>query len=209
MLKFAIALLFLAATAHAQTTPVTEVNTAALTGPFDQSPGRVTYLTISSPGAFSPSSRLPQVLVHLTFWSDACQHLADLEICLTKDDSAVLDLSDLMSIALDNERLDSSFDLSGYRGMWTAHAFESDERCRDPGDLGYRLVPRSIAGTWSIADLASNGAFGDRATGLEVDEAGDIAVPDERFEAVDVSFFAPDTLAASTLAVWTVTVVSD
>jgi hypothetical protein len=203
-MRFVIAFLFAASVASAQTTPVTEVNTAALTGPFDMSPGRITYLTIHAPGAFSPSSGLPQVLVHVTFWSEACAHLADLEVCLTKDDSVVLDLRNLHSVGLDNQQLSSSFDLTGQRGAWTAHAFESDARCRDPGDLGYRLVPESITGTWSIADVATHGAFGDRAQGLEVDAAGDIAVPDERFEALDVSFLAPDSLSASTLAVWTV-----
>ena len=69
LLSFALggAIVFFFEAANAQTTPVTEVNTAALTGPFDMSPGRITYLTIHAPGAFSPSSGLPQVLVHVTF----------------------------------------------------------------------------------------------------------------------------------------------
>src|SRR5262245_49095865 len=183
----------LASSQELPTTPVTEVNTAALTGPWDETEGHLTYLTVHAPGAFSPSTQLPQILVHWTFWSDTCAHLADIEICLTKDDSAVLDLRDLASIGIDNDVLESCFDLTGHRGMGTAHAFEATERCRDPADAGYRLVPQSINGTWSIADTRTNAAFGDRAQGLEVDTAGDIAVPDERFAALDIPFLQPDT----------------
>src|SRR5678816_1396283 len=84
--------LALVSTAQAQT-PVSEVLSAALVGPFDETIGRRSYITVHSPGAFSPSTQLPQIVTHWTFWSDTCLHLADFQACLTKDDSLVVDLS--------------------------------------------------------------------------------------------------------------------
>jgi hypothetical protein len=201
--------LALVGTAAAQT-PVSEVLSAALVGPFDQTEGHRTYLTVHSPGAFSESTGLPQIVAHWTFWSDTCLHLADFQTCLTKDDSVVIDPSDMGAIGMDNERLDSRFDLTGYRGLYTVHAFQADARCRDAGDLGYMLVPEAINGTWSIANTRTNAAFGDRAQSLNVrlggggEELTKIVVPDERFEALDIPFFQPDTLQNSELILLTI-----
>ena len=207
MLKFAFALLLLADNpATAQTTPVTEVNTAALTGPFDQSPG-----AHHLPHDQRPRRLLAAVAPARRYWCisrsgrDACQHLADLEICLTQGRlRGPRPSRPDVHLARQRTRLDSSFDLTGYRGMWTAHAFEATTVPR-PGDLGYRLVPHSIAGTWSIADLASTAPSGDRATGLEVDEAGDIRGPRRAFRSGGRELLRARLAGADpTLAVWTV-----
>src|SRR5262245_61283812 len=118
----------LAGAAHAQT-PVSDVNSAAVVGPFDQSPGHKTYIAAHAPGGFSFGTGLPQIITHWTFWSDACAHLADFEVCLTLNDSVVIDVSDMGGIGAGNERLASRFDLTGYRGEFTIHAYETDERC--------------------------------------------------------------------------------
>jgi len=60
----------LVGSAHAQT-PVSEVLSAALVAPFDQSEGHKTYLTAHGGGAFSPLTGVPAVLTHWTFWSDS------------------------------------------------------------------------------------------------------------------------------------------
>jgi len=194
--------------ASAQGTPVSELNSAALVGPFDATPGHQTYLTAHAPGGFSPSTGLPQILAHWTFWSDSCDHLADFETCLTLNDSVVIDVTDMGAIGLGNNRLDTRFDLSGFRGLYTVHAFEADARCREPADTGFKLVPEAINGTWTIADTRSNAAFGDRAQSLGLDDTGTmVAVPDERFEALDLDFYNPATLQES--AVILVTVVED
>lgn len=186
-------------------TPVNEVNTAALTGPWNQADGNVTFLTAHGANAVSPTTLVPAVVVHWTFWSENCEHLANFNTCLTQDDSVVIDPSDMGAIGPDNTRLDSRFDLTGRRGMYTAHAFEADERCRDPGDAGFTLVPGAMNGTWSIADTTTNAAFGDRAQGLEVDPlTGSIAVPDAEFGALDLPFFNPASLQDSDLILWTV-----
>jgi hypothetical protein len=203
MFKSLALVLALAAPAAAQT-PVSEVLSAALVGPFDQTIGHKSYITVHSPGAFSPTTQLPQIVTHWTFWSDSCLHLADFQACLTKDDSLVVDPSDMGGIGVDNERLDSRFDLTGYRGMFTVHAFEATDRCRDAGDLGYLLVPEAIHGTWSIATELTNAAFGDRAQSMNTGELGGIVVPDERFEALDLPFFQPDSLQDSDVILLTV-----
>src|SRR5262245_28794321 len=195
--------LILAAPAFAQT-PVSEVNSAALVGPFDQTPGHVSFVTAHAPGAFSPVTGLPQILVHWTFWSDSCAHLADFETCLTLNDSVVLDLSDMGGIGAGNERLASRFDLSGYRGLFTAHAFQADERCREPADLGFLLVDEAINGSWTIANTDTNAAFGDRTQSLDRGTEGFIVVPDERFEAIDLPFLNPDSLTDSEVILLTV-----
>jgi len=189
------ALVLVLATSATAQTPVSEVLSAALVGPFDQTQGHKTYVTASSPGAFSPSTGIPAVVVHWTFWSDSCQHLADFNTCLTRDDSVVLDVSDMGGIDAENVPLESRVDLTGYRGSYTAHAFEADDRCRDPADRGFVLVEDAIAGTWSIANTRSNAAFGDRAQSLRIDpETHAIAVPDRKFTALDLPFFNPESL---------------
>src|SRR5262245_3758571 len=185
-------LLIVGGPVYAQT-PVSDLNSAAVTGPFDETPGKRTYIAAHAPGGFSFATGLPQIVTHWTFWSDACAHLADFEVCLTLNDSVVVDVSDMGGIGAGNERLASRFDLSGYRGLWTVHAFQADERCREPADLGFLLVDEAINANWTIADLATNAAFGDRAESLDVGPDGAIDVPDESFEALDLSFFQPDS----------------
>ena len=202
-LLVATALFGFAAVTSAQT-PVNEIPSAALVGPFDMVGDHQTYVTLHGPGAFSPSTGLPQVIVHWTFWSEDCAHLADFETCLTLNDSVVIDPSDMGGINADNSRLASRFDLSGYRGLWSAHAFETDSRCREPSDLGFRLVDMSIDGSWTIADKRTGAACGDRAQGLNTGPSGAIDVPDETFEAFDLSFFQPDTLTSSEVILFTV-----
>jgi hypothetical protein len=194
----AFALVLALATSATAQTPVSEVLSAALVGPFDQTQGHKTYVTASSPGAFSPSTGIPAVVVHWTFWSDSCAHLADFNTCLTRDDSVVLDVSDMGGLDAENVPLESRVDLTGYRGSYTAHAFEADDRCRDPADRGFVLVEDAIAGTWSIANTRSNAAFGDRAQSLRIDpETHAIAVPDRKFTALDLPFFNPESLQDS------------
>jgi hypothetical protein len=188
--------LALVGTAHAQT-PVSEVLSAALVAPFDQSEGHRTYLTAHGGGAFSPLTGVPAVITHWTFWSESCQHLANFNVCLTQDDSVVIDVSDMGAVGPDNERLDSRFDLTGFRGLVTVHAYQTDASCRHPGDLGFQLVDRAIWGTWSIADTRTNAAAGDRMQSLNLGDDGAVAVPDERFRALDVAFFQPDSLTSS------------
>ena len=187
--------LALATSATAQT-PVSEVLSAALVAPFDQSEGHKTYLTAHGGGAFSPSTGVPAVLTHWTFWSDSCQHLANFSVCLTQDDSVVIDVSNMGAIGPDNERLESRFDLTGYRGLVTVHAYQTDARCRNPADLGFQLIDRAIWGTWSIANTRTNAAAGDRMQSLNLVD-GAVAVPEERFRALDVAFFQPDSLTSS------------
>jgi hypothetical protein len=194
----AFALVLALATSATAQTPVSEVLSAALVGPFDQTTGHKTYVTASSPGAFSPSTGIPAVVVHWTFWSDSCAHLADFNTCLTRDDSVVLDVSDMGGLDAENVPLESRVDLTGYRGSYTAHAFEADDRCRDPADRGFVLVEDAIAGTWSIANTRSNAAFGDRAQSLRIDpDTHAIAVPDRKFTALDLPFFNPESLQDS------------
>ena len=202
LLLWAAILIWISAS-NAQT-PVSEVNSAALVGPFDQTEGHRTYLTAHAPGGVSPTTGVPAVVVHWTFWSDTCLHLADFETCLTQDDSIVIDVSNMGGVTATNEDLASRFDLTGYRGSWTAHAFEADDRCRDPADAGFKLVDGAINGTWSIADTRTRAAFGDRAQSLNLGPQGFVVVPDGRFLAIDLPFFNPIDLTMSQVILVTV-----
>ncbi len=195
----ALGLLLGAGTSSFGQTPI-DINSAAVAGPFNEADGHKTYITASAPGGFSFTTGLPQIVTHWTFWSDSCQHLADFEACLTLNDTIVVDVSDMGGIGIDNERLNTRFDLTGYRGTFTIHAFEADPRCREPADAGYRLVPEAINATWTIADIRAAAAFGDRAFGFDLDPTGTfVEVPQENFEAVDLSFFNPDSLSSSSV----------
>jgi hypothetical protein len=176
-------------------TPLNEVNAAALVGPFDQTPGHQTFLTAAAPGGVSPGG-VTAVVTHWTFWSETCDQLADFNVCLTLEDSIVIDPSDMGAVDGTNQAVGPRIDLTGNRGLFTVHAFAASERCLDPRDEGFALVAGALNGTWTIANTETNAAYGDRAQALEVSR-GRIVVPASTFSALDISYFNPADLQAS------------
>src|SRR5690554_4240401 len=72
----------------------------ALVMPFDVTDDQVTFLLASNIGGLSPvgDAFIAGVTTHWTFWSETCDHLADVFICLTLNDTVVVDPRELSAI---------------------------------------------------------------------------------------------------------------
>lgn len=168
--------------------------------PFDSTGNKQSFAIVSRVGG-------PQgpVATHWSYWADDCKHLADVLICLTADDTVVVDPTALrgeIQIATANQKIGPLVNLSGTRGMVTVTAFVAD-----PGPSGAQCQVRGsgvalddvLVGSWTIANIATNSAFGSDAIGLS--STG--ALPDPQVLAVGifVPTFNPQALTASEVIV--------
>ncbi len=136
--------------------------------PFDMTEGRRSFLLVSNPeGVSSPG--VAAVTTHWSFWSETCSHLIDLSICLTLDDTVVVDPSNLQSVDGDNERVGPAVDLTGHRGFVTVTAYATNAACDDARALGYQLIDPAIVGTATLAVLETEASYGFNAVGLFLD----------------------------------------
>lgn len=141
------------------TQPATE-----LVMPFDATSGKSSFLIVSNPHASSPSG--PKITTHWTFWGQDCQELADLSICLTENDTVVVDPTNMSAIGENNGTSGPTINLSGKRGLVTVTAYNTDSDCRAWDKTGRSLAINAIVGTFTIADLSSGYSFGNDALGL-------------------------------------------
>jgi hypothetical protein len=140
--------------------------------PFDVTTNKRSFQLVSrignSLGTFDP------IATHWSFWADDCRHLADVFICLTPDDTVVVDPTDLQGQVQSpnppaNVPVGPKIDLTGEKGMVTVTAFEADV---GSSGLDCRVVDpeatlqNEIAGFWTIANITTNAAFGNDAIGL-------------------------------------------
>src|SRR4051812_39079971 len=88
---------FLADDGFSHTQPAAE-----LIMPFDSTEGKSSFLLVSNLTGTS-SSGGAQVTTHWTFWSETCDELADFSICLTLNDTVVVDPTNARSQGLNNE----------------------------------------------------------------------------------------------------------
>ena len=66
---------------------------------------------------------------HWSFWSESCDHLADVFICLTPRDTVVVDptaLQGQIQNGQDNTNTGPVINLSGEKGFVTVTAFDAD-----------------------------------------------------------------------------------
>lgn len=82
---------------------------AALVAPFDSVDG-MTYFAVTQPPGGRP------VATHWVFWSDGCDHLVDVWICLTAGDTVIVDSTSIQAIDDENQAGGPVVDLSGERG---------------------------------------------------------------------------------------------
>jgi len=136
----------------------------ALVMPFDLTTGHKTYFQVANPNGRSSDS-LPQILTHWTAWSENCDHLADTNICLTLNDSIVVDPTDIHSVDAHNNELGPKIDLTGHRGYFVVTAFATDQGCTVPSTL----VDCAITGVFTIANTDSGSSFGSAAFGFHSD----------------------------------------
>jgi hypothetical protein len=184
----------------------------ALVMPFDVTEGRESFQIVSNINGVSPISGGGAnlgVTTHWAFWSETCDHLADVFICLTLNDTVVVDPHNVQAMDVANQGIGPVIDLSGERGIVVVTAYETDEICSDASVLGLRPVDDAIVGSYTFADTASTASFGADAIGLGLcDEFTDIEcgpdagdkwtqLPEYADPAIDVQTYNPETLDLS------------
>lgn len=164
---------------------------AALVLPFDAFEGHVSFLAAQNTGS-------TQVSTHWTFWADVCRKLAETEICLTSQDSVIVDPTTLASIGPDNRPIgDGMINLAGQRGFAVVTAFATDAGCNPLLGSRAEIVDGALTGSWSIAELEKNSAFGTSAIVLHRSADGFVELPDRPLESLDLYTWNPDTLTKS------------
>jgi hypothetical protein len=162
--------------------------------PYDLTAGHVSYLA-------AQNTHDDSVATHWTFWAEDCSLRAQVEICLTQDDSVVVDPTRLVSIDAENEPTgDTAVDLSGTRGFATVTALAADEDCRRRTGSGHRIVDGALTGAYSIAELEQNSAYGSSAIVLPAPN-GIVELPDRGLESLDLYTWNPDTLTKTQVVV--------
>jgi len=174
----------------------------ALIMPFDVTEDQVSFMLASNLAGLSPvgDSFIAGVTTHWSFWSETCDHLADVFICLTLNDTVIVDPRELSAIDAGNNPVGPQIDLSGERGFVVVTAYATDEICSDASVRGFQLVDDAIVGTYTFADTVSQAAFGNDAIGLGTDFTGSFTELPE-IEAADFSIqtFNPETLDDSSV----------
>ena len=145
--------------------------------PFDATEGRTTFLLASN--LAGKSGTVAAVTTHWSFWSESCTHLLDVPICLTLNDTIVVDPTNVSPTNAANQAVGPNADLTGNRGYVTVTAYATDANCADASVLGYQLVDDALVGTMTLADTTTGKAFGIDAVGLGVDGSGSfVKLPD-------------------------------
>jgi len=149
--------------------------------PFDQTGNKVSYELVS---VINRSANASPVATHWSFWADDCRHLRDVLICLTPNDTVLVDPTKLHGEIQqpnppENNPTTPDFNIGKERGSVFVTAFEADTGssgldCRVFPD--FTTVPGVLVGSWTIADTGTNSAFGANAIGLSgvTDSAADV-----------------------------------
>ncbi|MEW6273035.1 MAG: hypothetical protein AB1689_27470 [Thermodesulfobacteriota bacterium] len=171
----------------------------ALVMPFDVTADQVTFLLASNLSGVSPidGGAIAGVTTHWSFWSETCDHLADVFICLTLNDTVIVDPRALSAIDAGNNPIGPQIDLSGNRGFVVVTAYSTDEICSDASVRGFELVDDAIVGTYTFADTTTQAAFGNDAIGLGTNDGlGDFTElpPLDAFTGFSIQTFNPETL---------------
>ena len=151
--------------------------TAALVMPFDNSGNKVSFQFVSRIGA-GPDAIPGPIATHWSYWAKDCRHLADVFICLTPNDSIVVDPTLLQGEIQSpnppqNNKTGPVINLTGEKGVVIITAFEADTGA---SGLDCRIIDETatleqqIAGFWTIANTSTNAAFGNDAIGLVIAE---------------------------------------
>jgi hypothetical protein len=153
--------------------------------PFDQTGNKVSYETVSViyESYVSGGCGGGVVATHWSFWADDCRHLRDVTICLTRNDTVVVDPSRLHGeipgpCPPQNIPVTPDFNIGKVRGSVFVTAFAVGTGIFDCGPNGdFATIPNSLIGSWTIADTETGAAFGASAIGLSgvTDGAADVA----------------------------------
>jgi hypothetical protein len=138
--------------------------------PFDATAGNVSFQLVSYVHGREA------VATHWSYWADDGHHLLDVMVCLTPNDTKVMDAGAVQGEAQNggtNQGTGVAGDLSGERGIVVVTAYELDggsaaQPCRAREPAAPASEP-GLLGSWTIANPASNAAFGSDAVGLAAD----------------------------------------
>ena len=161
--------------------------------PFDATPEKATFQIVSRIGGGST------LATHWTYWAADCRHLVDVFVCLTPNDTKVMDVTAIqgeVQVGQTNQGLGPVVDLTGERGVTIVTAYDADpasETCRPRAPFSASATP-GLIGSWTIGDLVAGSAAGGDAIGLEL---GTASIPDADGAALVIQTFAPDTLQRS------------
>jgi hypothetical protein len=139
----------------------------ALVMPFDVTEGRASFQLVSRIGGETGDP----LATHWSFWSESCDHLADVFICLTPRDTVVVDptaLQGQVQKGQENVNTGPVIDLTGEKGFVTVTAFDSDtgsQTC-DVIDPSTATATPALIGSWVVANTSTNAAFGNNAIGI-------------------------------------------
>jgi hypothetical protein len=179
---------------------------AELVLPFDVSvDDRESFLIVSNISGTSTKidGTVAAVSTHWTFWSETCNELANFNICLTLNDTVVVDPRDMQAIDRDNNRVGPIIDLTGESGIVTVVAFETNDDCAEFRQTGGILKDGAIVGAFTLAFTGAGYSFGNDALGLGTDNPVNptrVVVPPPSDQAVsrfDIQLFNPNTVDVS------------
>ena len=139
----------------------------ALVMPFDVTDGRASFELVSRIGG----NGNPVLATHWSFWSESCDHLADVFICLTPRDTVVIDPTNLqgqIQKGQTNTNTGPVINLTGEKGFITVTAFDADPNSQtcDVVDPETVTDTPALIGSWVVANTSTNAAFGNNAIGI-------------------------------------------
>ena len=164
--------------------------------PFDSTKGKASFQIVSRIGAKEISG---SIATHWVYYSTNCQHLVDVFICLTPQDTVVVDPTALQAEfqkGSTNVGIGPVVDLSGQRGLLVVTAYAADSQCRA---IPEQQINEAIFGSWTIANTTTNTGYGADAIGFPVTgvfpDAGVLA------DGLKIPTYAPDSLTDSMVIV--------
>jgi hypothetical protein len=178
--------------------------------PFDSTTGKSSFQIVSRIGGGDPV-----IATHWSYWSKDCRHLADVFICLTNQDTVVVDPTALQGEIQSpnppqNNKVGPIINLTGEKGVVTVTSFTADV-----GSSGLEcsvvdptaVLPDQIVGSWTIANQGTSSAFGHDAIGMSTANFPDAATflgDSSTRLPLFVQTFNPDTLEDSEVILLTV-----
>jgi hypothetical protein len=171
--------------------------------PYDNTEGHQSFQIISRIGDDLAGDT---IATHWSFWSKDCEHLADIFVCLTPNDTTVVDPANLQNevqTGNENSKIGGIIDLTGTKGLVVVTAFE-----KASGSTGCQVldpqavIENQIVGGWTIANVGTSSSFSHDAIGFNLDTAGfpDPAVlgdGETTFPGLKIQSFNPTTLEDS------------
>ena len=174
LLALAVSVTTIGAAAHAADTLPT-VGSAIVLPFIEDIGGRTSFHIVSraDPGENRTAA------THWSYWARDCRHLVNTFVCLTPEDTKVMDPSNIQGEIQDfgeNIVAGPTADVSGFAGLLTVTAFAADEdqlrlgRCRPQSPAV--LLPGALVGTATVANVEAASAYGFASRGYEDNQVG-------------------------------------